>query len=66
MATTKELSEAHKYEIHVAAGRITAAREDRDNAIRQAYLDGVSVADIAKEAELSRQRVYKILEGGRS
>lgn len=51
----------HGYELATAAQRMRTATEERDEAIRAAYLGGLSVIDIAYAVQLSRQRVYVIL-----
>src|SRR5262245_29651180 len=62
MTAVTKLTRAHTDAIHTAAVMIDNAREDRDEAIRQAYRDGIAVSVIAKAAEMSRQRVYQILD----
>jgi hypothetical protein len=57
---TPELQAAHLDELHVAAGKIINAYEDRDEAIRQAYRDSVPTSLIAAKVGLSRQRVHQI------
>lgn len=59
--TSPELTTAHCEVIHIHATMIEEKRFDRDNAIRQAALDGVRVADIADAADMTRARVYQIL-----
>jgi DNA-directed RNA polymerase specialized sigma24 family protein len=36
-------------------------REDRDRAIRQAYKDGLPMADIARILDMSHQRISQIV-----
>jgi hypothetical protein len=59
--STPELTEADLDEIRIAVGKMANAREDRDNAIQDAYRDNVPVPDIAEAAGLSRQRVHQIV-----
>ncbi len=58
---TPELTESHLEEIHTSAGRIALAREDRDEAIRVAFADGVPVPKIADAAGMTRQRIWQIV-----
>lgn len=60
-ADTPELAAAHAEALHVAASKITNAVEDRDDAIREAYRDGVGAKAIAEAVGLSRQRVWQIV-----
>lgn len=55
-----KLRAAHADELHVAAGKVANALEDRDAAIVAAYRDGMSDADIAELVGLTRQRVWQI------
>jgi len=55
------LREAHMDALHVAAGKIKNAMEDRDEAIREAYRDGMPASLIAEKVGLSRQRVHQIV-----
>jgi hypothetical protein len=59
-SNTSELAE-----VTAAANRITAAEQDRDNAIRKALTAGYPVISIAKAADLSRARIYQIRDGRR-
>lgn len=60
-AAVEDLTAAHVDALHVAAVKIDNAREDRDVAIRAAFADGVSVAQIAQAANLTRARVYQLV-----
>jgi hypothetical protein len=58
---TPELEETHLEAVHVATMKMANAMEDRDKAITQAYLDGVSPSKIAAATEgMTRQRVWQI------
>src|SRR5262245_10381997 len=54
------LHASHTDALHVAAVKVTNAVEDRDDAIRQATLDGVPATKIAAAVGLTRQRVWQI------
>ena len=56
-----KLVEAHRDELHVTAVKLTNAKEDRDNAIREAFRDGVPAAVNANEVGMTRQGVYKVV-----
>lgn len=60
MQLTDALRDAHLEALHVAAGKIQNAMEDRDDAIKQASRDGLGAVEIAAEVGLSRQRVWQI------
>ena len=62
---TAHLIAAHSEALHVAAVKITNAREDRDEAIREAYRDGMAAAEIAREVGLTRARVHQIIGAAR-
>lgn len=51
--------------VAVAASRIGQAEEARDEAIRTALAAGHSVIAVAREAKLSRARIYQIRDGRR-
>ena len=47
-------------ELELAAGKISCAIEDRDDAITDALLSGVPVGVVAAAVGLTRQRVWQI------
>lgn len=51
--------------VAVAASRIGQAEEARDQAIRDALAAGHSVISVARNADLSRARIYQIRDGRR-
>jgi hypothetical protein len=56
----RKVAEAHVEELHVAVGKLANAVEDRNEAIREAWLDGVPAKTIAEAVGLSRQRIYQL------
>lgn len=60
-AAASDLQDAHVEALHVAAVKIQNAREDRDEAIRQAFGDGVPVRVIAAQVDLTPARVYQLV-----
>jgi DNA-directed RNA polymerase specialized sigma24 family protein len=59
---TEALQRAHVAALEHATTRITLAIEDRDEAIRQAYADGMSAAEIGRAVGLTRGRVHQLLK----
>lgn len=57
---SEDLRRVHLEALHVTAGKIANAIEDRNDAIIRATIDGLSAAEIAAEVDLSRQRVWQI------
>lgn len=58
---TPELREANLEELHVVTVKLANAMEDRDDAILEAHRDGLSTAEIAATTNLTRQRVWQII-----
>jgi DNA invertase Pin-like site-specific DNA recombinase len=58
--------EMRKLRLSTKAGDLLRATFDRNDEVRQAYEDGVPVAEIADAVAMTRQGVYRILKGGRS
>jgi|SoiMethySBSTD1v2_1073268.scaffolds.fasta_scaffold1605270_2 DNA-directed RNA polymerase specialized sigma subunit len=61
MLVNPKIHEIHRDELHVAAVKLENAMEDRDDAIREAYRDGLTPTEIGREVRLSRQRVWQIV-----
>jgi hypothetical protein len=61
-ALTSEAS--HLRALRGATARVEKAQEDRDEAIRRAYQDGLGPSVIAGAVGLTRQRVHQIVKEG--
>ncbi len=56
----EQTQQVYVEDLELAVGKIRVATEDRDEAITEALLAGVSAAVVAKAVGLTRQRVWQI------
>lgn len=63
--TRGRMAMVHLRRVAACAQKLEDVRQDRDDAIREAYASGETMRDIAKHAGMSHQRVQQIVSAAR-